>query len=75
MTSYTNFPNYSTKIFEELCKSEFVQQTKGQIISEGNYGVLNFPKNQQIILRNSAQAGQIKQAWNQKSKDTLLSDI
>ena len=34
--------------------------TKGQIISERNYGVLNFPKNSEIIVRISAsKMGQI----------------
>ena len=28
--------------------------TKGQIISEGNYGVLNFPQKHEIILSFSA---------------------
>ena len=38
--------------------------TKGQIISERNYGVLNFPKNSEIIVRMSAsKMGQINKIY------------
>ena len=43
---------------------------KGQEISEGNCGVLNFPKNQRKSSLISAQAS--KKWSNQKNKGTLL---
>ena len=54
------FQAYSLYTLAHYCS---VHCTKGQIISEGNWGVLNFPKNDDIILRISAIAsktGQIK---------------
>ena len=62
-------PRYKgTKLFEKLPfafeVSHIYNFTKGQIISEGNCGVLNFPKKPEIILRIfstlASKMGQIK---------------
>ena len=47
-----------------------MQQTKGQIISEENYGALNFPKNQQNYFKDFGPSGS-----KPKNKGTLLNDI
>ena len=53
------------KFYAELCKSEFVQQTKGQIISEGNLS-----RNQQNYFKDFGPSGS-----KPKNKGTLLNDI
>ena len=43
---------FSLDDIKELLENE-EEQVKGQEISEGNYGVFNFPKNQENIFQKS----------------------
>ena len=56
-----------------LHHNEILNALKGQLISEWNFSVYNFPKMQQKIVKNSAQKS--KKCSNQTNKDILLCQV